>query len=136
MSLASHPRFTFSKEERLSSRKLIDELFAKGASFYFHPFRIHYLLRTPGKKGPPQMLVSVPARNFPRAVDRNRIRRIVRECYRLNKSLLPSYQESSGKQLLIAIVYSGKKIESYHTLRICVINILKRLADVAARKNS
>src|SRR4051812_43206035 len=76
----------FPKEERLSSKKLIEELFSKGSSYYLYPFR----LLVKDEKLPegqlfPQVLISVPKKKFKKAVDRNRLRRQIKEAYRLNK---------------------------------------------------
>ncbi len=99
---------TFTKAERITSRKVIDQLFKKGSTdgkqnaartFYLFPFRLLYLSPEPDATGPivlpipgqpalPAILITVSKRNYKRAVDRNRIRRRIREAYRLHKSLL------------------------------------------------
>lgn len=97
---------TFTKAERLTSRKVIDQLFKKGSTevrtFYLFPFRALYLPGLPQTEsvppevpiGPPVLptlpaiLITVSKRNFKRAVDRNLLRRRIREAYRKNKSLL------------------------------------------------
>lgn len=95
--------FSFKKAERLSKKKLIQELFSKGSSFYLHPFKVIYLKSTDSEVN--QILISVPKSNFKRAVDRNTIKRRIREGYRLNKSAL-----TSDKNFLIAYIYSAKEI--------------------------
>jgi ribonuclease P protein component len=96
--------FTFKKEEKLSSEKNIKELFEKGSSFYLHPFRVISLIH-PDQSCPHQVLISVPVRNFKRAVDRNLIKRRIREAYRLHKKQLVSNQK-----WLIAYIYTAKEI--------------------------
>ncbi|MFM8741460.1 MAG: ribonuclease P protein component [Cytophagales bacterium] len=66
---------TFKKEKRLSSKKQIEELFAKGFYFYLFPFKVVYL---PAKTTVTQVLISVSARSFKKAVDRNLIKRRIR----------------------------------------------------------
>ncbi len=95
-------KFTFKKPERLSREKLIQELFHKGSSFYLFPFKVIFL---PGKGAASQVLVSVPKSIFKRAVDRNRIKRRIREGYRLNKHKLPPAQVFA-----IAYIYTAKEI--------------------------
>ena len=97
-------RFTFKKEEKLASEKWIKELFEKGSSFYLHPFKVIFRPH-PNQEFPNQVLISVSARNFKRAVDRNKIKRRMREAYRLNKQELVSNQK-----WLIAYIYTAKEI--------------------------
>jgi len=98
-------KFTFRKEERLSKEKLIQELFDKGSSFYLFPFKV-FFMPNPDQGYPfHQVVISVSKRSFKRAVDRNLIKRRIREAYRLNKGLL-----SMQNKLLIAYIYSVKDI--------------------------
>lgn len=107
--LKRHPfesmrKFTFKKEERLSGEKKIQELFEKGSSFYSYPFKVIYLLNS-DQSCPHQVLISVPKRNFKKAVDRNTVKRRFRETYRLSK-----HQLSQEKKWLIAYIYTAKEI--------------------------
>ncbi|MFM7852541.1 MAG: ribonuclease P protein component [Flammeovirgaceae bacterium] len=95
-------KFTFKKEERLSSKKQIEELFTKGSYFYLYPFKIVYL---PAVTPPTQLLISVSARLFKKAVHRNLIKRRIREAYRLQK-----HQLGYEKNWVIAYIYTSKKI--------------------------
>jgi ribonuclease P protein component len=98
-------KFTFKKEERLNKEKWIKELFTKGSSFHLHPFRVIYLPHPDPRHPVHQVLISVSARNFKKAVDRNTIKRRIREAYRLNKAKI----NASGKWL-IAYIYVAKGI--------------------------
>ena len=121
--------FTFKKEERLAGKKIIDELFNNGSSFYLHPFRIYYLI-TPIKSAlPARILISVPKKNFHKAVDRNRIKRLTREAYRLNKYLLYNSLKENNLHLLLAFIYSGKKMEPFELIHEKIISILKRVSQ-------
>ncbi len=83
------PDFTFKRAERLKSRKVIEQLFKQGQSFAQYPLRIVWVeMAEPRSEFPAQFALSVSKKKFKRAVDRNRIRRLVREAYRLNKHVL------------------------------------------------
>ena len=131
-------QFRFTKEERLSKKKLIDELFSNGSSFYFSPFKVIFYHKNLESPSPAQVLISVSTKNFKRAVDRNRIKRLVREGYRLNKHLLYDSLNKKHEQLVLAIIYSSKTIESFSFIQEKIISILKKLASHNAipEKNS
>ena len=83
------PDFTFKRGERLKSRKVIEQLFKRGQSFAQYPLRIVWVdMEERRSEFPAQFALSVSKKKFKRAVDRNRIRRLVREAYRLNKHVL------------------------------------------------
>jgi ribonuclease P protein component len=79
--------FTFGKKERLSQRAAIERLFNEGKSFSVPPFRVFYIT-APKAAAPVQILIAVPKRKYKRAVDRNKLKRLIREAYRLNKAVL------------------------------------------------
>lgn len=124
------PSYGFSKQERLSGKKDIEELFAKGSSFRLQSFVIKYLI-VPKSVGLNQILISVPKRKFKRAVDRNLIKRRIRESYRLNKSILSS-QESD---YIIGFIYLSKSILTFHEIQDQLIKALQRLNKIKEKKN-
>jgi len=106
--------YTFKKEERLCSKKLLEELFHNGSSFLLYPFRISWLpsLLNPGI--PVQVVINVSKRKFKRATDRNLLKRRIREVYRLHKEeLLYSFLKERNSQILLSINYIGKEISEY-----------------------
>ena len=109
---------TFSKEERLCSKKLIDQLFHSSSSFIVYPFRFVYQkVDATGTPYPVQAILSVSKRRFKRAHDRNRIKRLMREVYRLQKSEhLYVHLQQSSLNLLLAIQYVGKEELPYELL--------------------
>lgn len=100
-------RATFNKRERLVSQRLIDMLFGPSASHSLaaFPLRVVYHIRERQENDEPvQMLVSVPKKRFHHAVDRNRVKRQVREAYRHHKQLLYDVLPAD-KALLVAFVW-------------------------------
>ncbi|MFL5730014.1 MAG: ribonuclease P protein component [Cytophagaceae bacterium] len=119
------PSEKFPKTERLTSQKIIEELFSKGSSAYLYPFRLKMLGKSTENKALPQILITVPKKNFKRAVDRNRIRRQIREVYRKNKSILFS-EKNVIMPLYLAIIYSAKEKIDYNELEKKLILIFSR----------
>ena len=98
-------RFTFNKKDRLKSKKLIDQLFKEGKSVTVYPLRMVYIGTTFDDGSKLKAGVSVSKRGFKRAVDRNRIKRLLRESYRLNKS---NYFNNITTPFALMILYIGK----------------------------
>ncbi|WP_194766392.1 ribonuclease P protein component [Tamlana sp. I1] len=98
-------RFTYNKKEKLKSKKLIEQLFAEGKSVSAYPLRLVFLPTTFEDAVPAKTGVSVSKRNFKKAVDRNRIKRLMRESYRLNKAI---YFNNLTQQYAFMILYIGK----------------------------
>ena len=106
-------KHTFSKEERLSSRKLIEQVAKEGKSFLVHPFKVIALETTFTTAFPAQVMMTAPKKRFPRAVDRNRIKRLMREAYRLSKARL--YERLAGRTQQVAwlFIYQGKGLTTW-----------------------
>lgn len=100
---------TFQKQERLKSEKVIKDLFEKGSSFYLYPFKIFYIRSLEVTPAFPQILFSVSKRNFKRAVDRNRLKRQIREAYRINKPELLKKIPPGIFPTVIGIMYVSKE---------------------------
>ena len=84
-------QYTFKKEERLKSKKLIDHLFKKGLVLHQYPFKVLYdFTDDQDFKFPAKIAVSVSKKLFKKAVERNHIKRKILEAYRINKSILYS----------------------------------------------
>ena len=122
---------TFRKQERMVSQRLIDDLFGGGnsRSVAAFPLRAVYKLRERGAHETPlQMLVSVPKKHFHHAVDRNRVKRQVREAWRLHKPLLAE-AVASDKQLLVAFIWQSGQQLSTQEVETRVVSIVKRLQE-------
>ncbi|MEL7003464.1 MAG: ribonuclease P protein component [Bacteroidota bacterium] len=114
---------TFGKSERLHKKKEIKELFDKGSSFYLYPFKVLHLTAKEETVNP-KILISVSKRSFKRAVDRNKVKRLIREAYRINKHNIQSKQN-----LLIAYIYTPKEILSFSLIEKKLKQVLSRLND-------
>jgi len=121
--------FKFKKEERLCSKKLLDELFRNGSSFLLYPFRVvHLPVADPVNLA--QVVVGVSKRKFKRSVDRNLLKRRIREAYRLNKEdLLYSFLQDNSLQVIFAIHFIGKEIADYQfiekKLKLALVQLTK-----------
>jgi ribonuclease P protein component len=118
-------RFTFPKKEKLVGDKIIKELFDKGSSFYLFPFKVYVKPNKDSSKQFHQVLFSVPRKSFKRAVDRNLLKRRMRESYRLNKNLLPE-----TPNLLIAYIYNAKEILTFAQIQERLIKTFNRFDHV------
>lgn len=105
---------SFSKSERLKSRKKLQQLFSEGKNIRTPCLRLIYLVE--GGNAAVKCGVGVSAKYFKRAVDRNRIKRLLRESYRLQQYDLKKYIESTVHQLSLFILYTGKDLPDYNLL--------------------
>lgn len=106
-------RFAFKRTERLKSAVAIARLFKEGHSFGVFPLRLVWMKLPEQAAAPVQFAVSVSKRNFKSAVARNRIKRQVREAWRLQKpSLFEKLQGMSG-HLAFLVIYTAREELSY-----------------------
>ena len=110
---------TFPKSERLVGRAAIDKVYSEGDEIFKYPLQIKYLEKDEGESC--RFLVSVPKRLFKRAVDRNKLKRRIREAYRLNKHLI------QGKKIDVACTYISKEIVNYSIIEKKLLHLLHRL---------
>jgi ribonuclease P protein component len=122
-------KFTLGKDERLRSRKQLEELFATGKKFTVAPFRISWHISR-AEKPSVQFGVGVSNKNFTRAVDRNRIKRLVREAWRLGKNELKDKVKTGDKQLNVFFIYTGKEIPDYRLVTEKINEVISQLLQL------
>ena len=127
-------RLRFPKASRLYLRKEISELITAGKTIHFTPLKVFYKV-LPAADFPLKMAVAVPKRNFKLAVDRNRLKRQIREAYRLNCQEAIHYFKEKGVTVHILLVYNSKTPHDYVELKSKIILILQRLQEIH-EKNS
>ncbi|MBR9861249.1 ribonuclease P protein component [bacterium] len=125
--------YTFNKSERLTDVRLIDAIFKrKGHSVFKPPVLLAYLETELNSPFPAQVLISVSKKKFNKAVDRNRIRRMMREAYRLHKHKLYEALEQKQKTIAIAFIYLDAKQPTYDLLEkniiLAIDECIKRLS--------
>lgn len=132
--------FTFKKEERLCSRQLIDRLYAEGHRLMAFPYSVQWMTLESGEPlshSATQVMIVAPKRKFHHAVDRNRVRRLTRECYRLRKHALYDFLQQHGLTLVFSMVYIHNEIMSYNQLGHKMDKLLAALQkDILAHQQS
>ena len=135
--MSASDALTLGKEERITSRKLIDMLFNGGQSHSMAAFPLRLVFLEKEREGacpPAQMLVSVPKRCFKRAVKRNRVKRQVREAYRRHKHILwDAIGENGGNAewnaVAMAFIWLDDKLYDSSTVEQRVKSLLERAAE-------
>jgi ribonuclease P protein component len=124
--------FTFTKAERLSSKIAINQLFVKGSekteSVFLYPFRVVYLAEPTKNNEPVAILVSVPKRTFKKAVDRNIIKRRIKEAYRLNKGVFYE-QPEQALPANVAFMYVGKEVLPFENIEQKLKLVLQKIIE-------
>lgn len=116
-------KYSFNKIEKLKSVKLIEQLFDEGKSISVFPLRMVYLSCSFEEDVKLKVGVSVSKRNFKRAVDRNKIKRLLREAYRLNKHV---YFNNIATQYAFMILYIGSENPDINLLEIKMNQLFER----------
>ena len=127
-------RFTYSTTEKLKSRKLLNQVFAEGKSINVYPIKITFKLKDIDTNSTAQVGVGSSARYFKKAVQRNRIKRILRESYRLQKHRLIELIPEK-KQLNAFVLFIGKDMSETALIPDKMQLVLDKLANSIQNKN-
>ncbi|QEC41173.1 ribonuclease P protein component [Pseudobacter ginsenosidimutans] len=128
------PKNTLGKTERLKRRKAIEQLFKKGKHFSVFPLRVSYAF-IPYIETSLQAGFSVSSRHFGKSTDRNRIKRLMREAYRLQKQQLQEATVPGNVKLALFFVYVGKDVPDYNVVSEKIGVILQRLTGIVNEAN-
>jgi len=118
--------FSFDRTERLKSRKIIASLFKKGRSFVAYPLRVVWVVSHAGEQGRATVSIAVSKRNFKTAVQRNRLKRQMREAYRLHKQELYQQLETQQKHVSFMITYIAKEPLPYAEIEAGVKKLMRK----------
>lgn len=123
---------TFPKAEKLCRTKSIDRLFLQGESFIAYPLRVVYLLEDEPDESlrMASVLVNVSKKKFKRAVKRNRVKRLIREAYRLNKTPYVQLLKQNGKRMDIAFLYLKNELPTFQEIE----KSIQKAANVLSEK--
>lgn len=124
--MSTQKQFSLGATERLKSRKLIEALFKEGKIINIFPFRTLYMFLEENSVHL-QAGFSASSRNFKKATDRNRIKRLTKEAYRLQKNDLTAALEKHNKHLIVFFIYTGKELPDYQTVKEKMQLILQQL---------
>ena len=107
----------------------MDVLFAKGKHTQATPIKLVYLVTSTPLEFQAQAMFVVPKRGFKKAHDRNKLKRRMKEVYRLNKNLFYSALDSQKKHVVLAFIFTGKKIETYDVIKTSMHKLLNNLVN-------
>ncbi len=119
----------YSKKEKLKSKKAIDILFSKGKSINAFPVRVIYIPKSEHDNIPINMGVTVSKKNIKLAVNRNLIKRRIREAYRLNSNELKTHLKNNTSELNLMFIYTSKQILPYKEIEGKIKVLLTRLIE-------
>ncbi len=117
---------TFKKHERLSGQKIIDTLFSEGKIFVVSPFRVVWIEYELAGQSPAQMLISVSKKRIKKAVDRNLVKRRIREAYRKNKDEFYEFLNRNQVKCAFALLYNSDLIADYKEIEEKINLLLQR----------
>ncbi|MDE3144051.1 MAG: ribonuclease P protein component [Bacteroidota bacterium] len=125
--------FSYQSKEKLKSRKLMDQLFTAGKSVSVFPVKAMFNEIDAAIDFPVKAGVGVSIRNFKKAVDRNRIKRLLREAYRLNKQPLLDFATANNKKIAVFFLFVDKTLPDFEMLQnkmpVLIDKLIKQLDE-------
>lgn len=130
--------YAFPKRQRLSLKKATDSLFSSGKAFVSYPLRVVYSVNKAGtaSEALPVILVSVSKKRFKEAVRRNRIKRLIREAFRLNSIELRDSCRLQNAAVHVAFLFIGSEIPSYDSVQKAMVKALSQVAAVVVQSGT
>ncbi len=128
--------FSFPKKYRINSKLVFEKLIAHNQTVFLYPFKCYYLFSTlEDGQEVNSMAITVPKRNFKRAVDRNRMKRVTREVYRINHhQILDRKTVVKNKKLSLLFIYIATKKENFVFMEMKMQEILKKIIQIEEQK--
>ena len=125
--------YTFRKDERLCNKKIIGDLYASDNRLLVYPLSVHWLITEQKHPCRLQVLIVAPKKKLHHAVDRNRTKRLVRECYRHRKHLLLETLEQKNLSMALSINYIHNAMPDYHQLEHTFDKLLEKIIEELQR---
>ncbi len=130
LSMNEGERFRLVKMERICGEKRIESLFANGSSFMAYPFRVVWLKKDAVSATPVSVLISIPKKRLKRAVDRNRMKRVAREAYRLHKNQIIGQLLTDNLHLDVAFIYVKDELSDFVTTEKGILKAFRELTRI------
>lgn len=122
--------YSFKKSERLKSRKIIAGLFGSSFSFGRAPLRILWKVeKKSDEEVPCKLVIAVPKRRIKKAVQRNRIKRLIKEAYRMNKSEVCSFFNEKGLTCHLGILYISNEMPTFGTINAQLKKLIENIPN-------
>ena len=121
--------FSLNASERLKSRKLMERVFKTGTRWHKFPFRVSFLIENETGDSLIKFGCSAPIRHFKKAVDRNRVKRLMKEAFRLEKHLLVESLKDKNARLIVFVIFTAPGLPKFETIKTSMNELVLKLKD-------